>query len=109
MALDVKLAALGEEGFVAEIVHRKSVLVPSQAAGVRMGGSVRMKPLVSRYSRAALDDFGADAEDGRLARRADPEVAMLHEEVDAVLFERDGEGIFLRDSCMTSMFSTSSS
>ena len=27
--------------------------MPSQALGVRMGGSVRMKPLVSKYSAAA--------------------------------------------------------
>ena len=60
-----------------------------------MGGSVRMKPLVSKYSGRGAHDVGADAEDGGLARRADPEVAVLHEEVDAVLFEGDGVGVGL--------------
>ncbi len=43
-------------------------------------------------------DGGADAEDGGLARGAEPEVAVLHEEVDAVLFEGDGEGRVFGDA-----------
>ena len=45
--------------------------------------------------------FGADAEDGGLARRAHPEMAIVEEEIDAVLFELDGVGrglvYFLQD------------
>ena len=63
-----------------------------------MGGSVRMKPLLSKYSGGRAHDFGADAEDGRLARGADPEVAALHEEVDAVLLGSDGVGVGLGDA-----------
>ena len=63
-----------------------------------MGGSVRMKPLVSKYSAAARMMVGADAQDGRLARGADPEVAVLHEEVDAVLLGGDGVGVGLGDA-----------
>ena len=63
-----------------------------------MGGSVRVKPLRSKYSGGGAHDGGADTEDGGLAGGADPEVAMLHEEVDAVLFEGDGEGGFVGDS-----------
>ena len=55
-----------------------------------MGGSVRMKPLVVEVLRGGAHDFGADAEDGGLARGADPEMAVLHEEVDAVLLGGDG-------------------
>ena len=43
-------------------------------------------------------DGGADAEDGGLAGGAEPEVAVLHEEVDAGFFEVDGEGSFVGDS-----------
>ena len=63
-----------------------------------MGGSVRVKPLVSKYSCCGAHDGGADAQDGGLARRAHPEVAMLHQEVDAVLLERDGEGRLVGDA-----------
>ena len=63
-----------------------------------MGGSVRMNPLVSKYSCASPHDGCADAEDGGLARGAEPEVAVLHEEVDAVLFERDGVRRFFGDA-----------
>ena len=34
--------------------------------------------------------FGANAQDGGLARRANPEMAMVEQEIDAVLFELDG-------------------
>ena len=40
--------------------------------------------------------FGADAQDGGLARSAHPEMAVVEEEVDAVLFELDGVGRGLR-------------
>ena len=43
-------------------------------------------------------DGGADAQDGGLARRADPEVAMLHQEVNAMLLERDGERCLVSDA-----------
>ena len=72
--------------------------MPSQAAGVRMGGSVRMKPLLSKYSCAARMMVGADAQNGGLARGAHPEMAMLHEEVDAVFLEGDGVGVGLGDA-----------
>ena len=63
-----------------------------------MGGSVRVKPLSVEVLGGGAHDGGADAEDGGLAGGADPEVAMLHEEVDAVLFEGDGEGGFVGDA-----------
>ena len=44
--------------------------------------------LVEEIARG-LDDLGADAQDRRLARGAQPQVAMLHQEVDAVLLGRD--------------------
>ena len=71
--------------------------MPSQAAGVRMGGSVSVKPWSSKKSRAASDDLGANAQDRALAGRANPEMAMLHQEVDAVLLERDRIRIVFRD------------
>ena len=40
-----------------------------------------------------LDDLGANAQHSRLARRAHPQMAVLHQEVDTVLLERDGIGI----------------
>ena len=52
--LDIKLAGLRQDRPDRRSnPPGKSVEVPSQAAGVRMGGSVRMKPLVSKYSAAA--------------------------------------------------------
>ncbi len=45
-----------------------------------------------------LHDGGADAQYGGLAGGANPEVAMLHEEVDAVFLQRDGVGGGLVDA-----------
>src|SRR6202041_2290975 len=91
--LDVELAALGEVGLVAEVVHGK------EGAGAFAGGWREDRRIgedeavVVEEVAGGLDNFGADAQDGRLARRADPEMPVVHEEVGAMLFERNGEGI----------------
>ncbi len=71
------------------------MVVPSQAAGVMMGGSVRVNPSLVEEIAGGVDDFGAHAQDRRLALRAQPEVAVLHQEVGAVLFGRDRIGVGL--------------
>ncbi len=72
--------------------------MPSQAAGCEDGGvGADEAVLVEVFGRGA-HDFGADAEDGGLAGGADPEVAVLHEEVDAVLLGGDGVGVGLGDA-----------
>ena len=45
---DVKLSRLREVSLLFEVVDGKSVVVPSQAAGVMIGGSVRVNPLLSK-------------------------------------------------------------
>ena len=45
-----------------------------------------------------FDDFCADSQNRRLARRAHPEMAVLHQEFDAVLFQRDRIRIVLRNA-----------
>jgi hypothetical protein len=55
---------------------------------------------IHEFARRA-DGFGADAKNGGLARRADPEVPLIEQEVDPVFFELDrkrrGVGNFLDD------------
>ena len=67
----------------------KSVVVPSHAAGVKIGVSARMKPRLVEEVADRVDHFVADAQDRLLPRRADPQVAAIHQEVDAVLLRRD--------------------
>ena len=74
-----------------------SVVVPSQADGVKMGVSARMKPRLLKKSRHGVDDLVPDAQDGLLPRRADPEVPAIEEVVDAVLLWRDGVVVRGRD------------
>ena len=48
-----------------------------------------MKPRVVEEVADGVDHFVADAQDRLLPRRADPEMAAIHQVVDAVLFRRD--------------------
>ena len=96
--LDVKLAGLGEVGGVAEVIDGEE-RGGAFAGRRRQDGRVGADEAVGvKILRGGAHDFGADAEDGGLARGADPEMAMLHEEVDAVLLESDGVGVGLGDA-----------
>ena len=92
---DVELAGLGEVGLVVvEVVHLEELGGAFAGVGCedrRVGAD---EAVGVEVLRCGAHDGGADAEDGGLARGAEPEVAVLHEEVDAVLFEGDGEGVF---------------
>jgi hypothetical protein len=84
--LDVKLAGLGEEGRFAEVIDGEEGR-GAFAGGWGEDGRIGADEAVGvEILGGGAHDFGTDAEDGGLARGADPEMAMLHEEVDAVLF-----------------------
>ena len=87
---------MGEVGFaVVEVVHLEELGGALAGVGGEDGrvGADEVVGVEVFGSRA--HDGGADAEDGGLAGGADPEVAVLHEEVDAGLFELDGVGGFV--------------
>ena len=96
--LDVELAGLGEEGGVAEVVDREEGGGAFAGRGSEDGRVGADEAVGVEILRCGAHDFGADAEDGGLARGADPEMAVLHEEVDAVLLEGDGVGVGLGDA-----------
>ena len=90
---DIELAALREIGFlVVDVVHFEKC-GGAFARGGRENRRVgeRVALAVHVIAGGALG-FGADAQDGGLARRANPEMAMVEQEIDAVLFELDGVG-----------------
>ena len=94
--LNVKLAGLGEKRRVAEVVHRKQrrgALARRRRQNRRVGADEAV--LVEVFGRRA-HDLRADAQNGRLPRRPHPQMAVLHEEVDAVFLQRDRVGIALR-------------
>jgi len=51
----------------------------------------RVALAVHEFARGA-DGFSANAENGGLAGRTNPEMALIEQEIDAMLFELDGEG-----------------
>ena len=92
----IKLARLREVGLLVEVL-RLEKRRGSFAGGGREDGRIGQGESVAVEKIAGgADDFRAHAQDGRLARRAQPEVAVLHQEIDAVFFGRDGIGIGFR-------------
>ena len=65
------------------------MVVPSHAAGVKIGVSARMKPLVVEEVADGVDDLVAHAQDRGLPLGADPQVPAIQQVVDAVLLRRD--------------------
>ena len=96
---DVELAGLGEVGLVvAEVVHLEELGGAFAGVGREDGWIGADEAVGVEVLGGGAHDGGADAEDGGLARGADPEVAVLHEEVDAGFFELDGVGGFVGDA-----------
>src|ERR1035437_7579539 len=96
--LDVELAGLGEVGGVAEVFDREEGGGAFAGRGSQDGRVGADEAVGVKVFRSRAHDFGPDAENGGLARRADPKMAMLHEEVDAVLLGSDGVGVGLGDT-----------
>ena len=65
------------------------MVVPSHAAGVKIGVSTRVKPCDIEIIAHRLDDFVAHPDDGVLPLAAQPQMPVIHQEVDAVIFGRD--------------------
>ena len=90
--LVIELPGLRQVRFFLEIIHFEKRGRPF-ARGRRKDGCVHQgKAAVVEKVPAGLDDFVANAQDGPLARRAQPQVAVVGQEFDAVLFRGDGVG-----------------
>ncbi len=98
--LVVKLAGLCEVGFIVEIVHleeRGGALAGRgrEDGRVHQGEAAAVEEVAHRF-----DDLVPDAQDGALAHGTQPEMTMVHQELDAVLFEGDGIRVLDRDQLL---------
>ena len=85
----VELAALRQVGLVVEVLgleQRRRALARARREDRRVD---EQEALGVHEVAERRDDLGADAQDRLLARRAQPQVAVIHQEVDAVLLGRD--------------------
>ncbi len=90
---DIELAALREVGLlVVNVIHFKERAGAFASGGGEHGGIGEGVALRVHEFAGGANRFGANAEDGGLARGADPEMALVEQEIDAMLFELDGEG-----------------
>ena len=96
---DVELAGLREIGFfVVDVLHfeeRGGAFARGGSEDRRVGERVALR--VHVFARGA-HGFGANAQNGGLARRANPEMAPVEQEIDAVLFELDRIWLGFRDA-----------
>ena len=107
---DVELAGLGEVGLVVvEVVHLEELGGAFAGVGGEDGWIGADEAVDVEVLGCGAHDGGADAEDGGLARGAEPEVAVLHEEVDAGSLRGWGRGCLRGRAWMTWTSSTSSS
>src|SRR6185437_3708978 len=86
---DVKLSRLGEIRLIVKIVdwkQRAGTLAGHRCEDRRIGE--RESALIKEIARS-FDNLGSRAQDGGLTRSAHPEMAVLHEEIDAMLLQRD--------------------
>ena len=86
--LDVELARLRQVGFfvvnVLDFKQRGSAFAGRRSKDGRVGENVALR--IHEFAGGA-NGFGADAQDGSLARRANPEMAVIEQEIDAVFFQ----------------------
>ena len=87
---DVELAGLGEVSLLIEILDRKQ-RGGSFAGGGRKNGRIgEGEAAIIKKIAGRLDDFRAHPQNRRLARGAHPQMAVFHQELDSVLFQRNG-------------------
>src|SRR5271157_5362116 len=90
---DVELAALREVGLlVVNVIDFKECAGTFAGSGSEHGGVGERVALRIHECAGGANSFGADTQNGGLARGANPEMALVEKEVYAVLFELDGEG-----------------
>ncbi len=75
----------------------KSVVVPSHAAGVKIGGVRQDEAAIVEEVADGVDDLVAHAEDRLLPLGANPQVPAIEQVVDAVLLRRDRIVVRLAD------------
>jgi len=84
-----------EEGLVVlEVIHLEQRGGSLAGAGVKMGVSTRVKAVRVEIVAHRLDYFVAHADDGVLALAAQPQVAVVHQKVGAMLLGVMGYGRF---------------
>ena len=95
---DVKLAGLRQVGLLIEVVHREQgarAFAGRRRQNRRIGQD---KATIVKEVAGGADDFRPYPQNGGLPRRAHPQMAMLHQEIDAMLLQRDGIGIIFGDA-----------
>ena len=84
------LAGLREVSLLIEILHREQRGGTLAGRGRKNGRIGEGEAAIIEEIAGRLDDFRAHPQNRRLARGAHPQVAVFHQELDPVLFQRDG-------------------
>ncbi len=94
---DVELSRLREVGLLVKVVDREQRSRALARGGREDGRIGQCEAPVIQEVACGLDDFGTQPEDRSLAWGTDPEMAVLHQEIDAMLFGSDGIRVVFRN------------
>src|SRR5580658_5101582 len=89
---DVELTGLRQVGLLFEVVHGKQRGGSFAGSGGQDGWIGERESVAVEKIAGGANDFRAHPQDGCLTLRAQPKMAVLHQEIDAVFFGSDGVG-----------------
>src|SRR5205085_1040185 len=81
----IKLAGLREIGLVVKVIHRKQRGGAFTGGGGKDGRIGQHEAALIKKIPGSADDLGANAQHSGLARRAHPEMTVLHQKINSVL------------------------
>src|ERR1019366_2207620 len=87
---DIKLSRLRQVCLFVEVIHGKQRGRTFAGGGCKNRWIGEGEAAIVKIIACRLDDLSANPQDRGLTGRAQPKMAMLHEEIDTMLFRRDG-------------------
>src|SRR5437667_8781482 len=98
--LVVKLAGLSEVGFLIKVSNLKKRSSPLASRRSKNGCIDQGKSAIIKESANRPNDFMPHFQDRMLSGRANPEMAIVHQKFDTVLFGGDWEGLLCRNELL---------
>ena len=94
--LVIELSVLRQVRLVLEIFHFEKSGCAFARGGREYGRIAQREAVVIEKVAHRFDDLVTDFQNGALPRRSNPEMALIHEELDAVFLGRDRERLLFR-------------
>src|SRR5580704_15232271 len=97
-SFNIELPRLREIRLLFEVVDGKKRRSPFAGSGRQNRRIGESESIAVKEVASGANDFGAHPQNGRLALRAQPKMAMFHQEINTVFFGSDGIRVSFRDA-----------